>query len=360
MSSDNKVVNPKKKSTKPVSATQRNPRILIYTIATIAVLLIALAVPYFMWYQNPNKVVADGVLNAISSKSNKISGDVNFTNEKIKLTATIDSQTAPTSAMLSVKLALEDKEAKKTTNIVADGILDDNGDLYVKVDDSKQILAAITDAAVASLQSKQQAANASPEAIAGYRAMVTEIYKPISKSVDGQWIKIPANTVNPFSGQASSVQKCLSETLKLAADDNKVADEVTKIYKDHEFISVDDSLGSNGSDVGYKVTINQQKAKEFVSAVDNTEVGKKVNSCIKGMVPSDKKKNDITSLEAKDLSVELWINRWNHEIKRVKTVANNGDASFDIATDFNAHVNIESPKEVKTLQDVIDSLAGAK
>lgn len=349
-------------SVKAPKANRRKSRLITYVVVTVLVVLAAVAVPYFMWYQNPNKVVADGVLNALNSKTVKANGDITYSNDQYKITTAIDGQSNRISGMLNVKLALENKKTKTTINTVADGVLADNGDLYVKVNDSKDIFSAIGEAAISSLQaSPSQTGQASPEAIAGYRAMVSEIYKPISKQVDGQWIKIPANTVNPFSQQANNAQKCLTEAGKLAQNDSQALREVIDAYSQHEFIAIDDSLGSNGNEVGYKVKIDQQKAGDFATAFSKSKIGEKVESCVKSDSPlGGSNAKDSKKIAIEDPVIELWINRWNHEIKRVKSTANNNTASVDLKTDFNAGVSIEVPKDSKTLQDVIDGLAGVK
>lgn len=358
---DKSTVAQKAAPTKTIKPGRRKSKYIIYAAITIIVLLAALAVPYFMWYQNPHKVVADGVMNALSAKTVKADGNFKYSDSTMNLEATVDGESDRVSGLLNVKLAYENKVTKVSVNTDAEGVLASNGDLYVKIADSKGIISAITEAAIGSLQQKSQTADASPEAVAGYRALVTQIYQPLSKQVDNNWIKIPANTVNPFNNQANNTQQCLSEAGRLAQEDSQALKEVIDAYRTHEFLTIDNSLGSNGSQVGYKVKISQQKASEFAAVFGKSKIGKKITSCVEsGKALGGKEADNKKPVQLEDTTVELWINRWNHEISRIKSEANGGAASVDVNTDFNTGVKIEPPKESKTLQDIIDGLAGAR
>jgi hypothetical protein len=321
----------------PVPKQSKKKLIIGIIVAAIFVILAAGSVlAYTFWYQNPDKVVADGIMNAIKAKSLTYTGTLNANSDDMKLKLAIDGAAGGATGNVNVK-ATFDMESKPVT-LSGGGLIDKDGTLYFKVKNVGEIVAPYR----ATMPKESQ----------------TMLDQLIAK-VDDRWIKISADDMKEFSEESSKTQKCFTDTLNKFKDDKKATGEVADIYKKHKFLTIEQNLGSQGGSLGYSVKANKEAGKAFASDMKNTRIYKSMQDCDKDFKLDT---DDVTadSQKADESKVEVWVERWSHEITKIVVKDDKGPDTADMTLEprFNKPVNVTAPEKSVTLTDLKTEIEG--
>lgn len=329
---------------------------LIVAAAVIVAGLGGSVAAYNLWYQNPDKVLVDSVINMAKADTVKMGGSFKWQNDDIAVNMTPDFVAQDANGIFKAKVAIESKS--ENTKVLDGATVDANiayekdGTFYFKLDGLK----GIYDSAIDTLIDQQAA---SYRSMAGRamtdaekeraRTTIDSMYGTIVDKLDGQWIKADTES----NSENAKRQKCLATAYK-KFEDRAVVNEVSDAFKEHRFITVKERLGSKDGNLGYKLDLNQDTARDFLKSFRETSIGKELLKCDEDSLKLDDSSND----DLKDASLEVWVSRWSHELARVKFSGQNekaesGSFNGDITTSFNEPVEVSLPKDAKTLEEVL-------
>lgn len=302
--------------------------------AVIIVLCGGSALAYNFWYQNPDKVVTDGIINAIKAKSIKYTGSAVTTGDqpvKIEVSGRGDEKSHDLNAKVTFKY--EDKAVTLEGAL----LIDAKGDLYLKVRNIDTLINQYRDA-----QDNAQ-----------FKQLIDDV---VSK-VNDQWIKVNADDLKSFSETSSKSQKCFTEAVKKIESDKAVRSELADTYKKHKFIIIDDKLGSQNGSLGYKLHLDSDVAKVFTSDLRNTQFYKAMQDCDKDFKINE---NDLfkesKNSDKTETSVELWVSRFSHQITKLnieEDTPGKGKATIVFEPTFDTGIDaITTPEESTTIKQL--------
>lgn len=324
---------------------------LIALIALALLLLVgggAASAYYFAVFQKPENVLLDALNKASLAKA--VQSDTTVTLNKdlgsgavmkdIKFKAnSADNQTSLIDA--TVNMELQGKALSlggKTVIALADNAL------YFKINN-------VTDAINAIMES-QDAAGEIPTA-----------YLDIIAAIEDQWVKVTVDDIKKNSDTAGSELECTINVMKKQnADSNKA---VATLYKNNPFIVVKESLGVKNNQLGYKLNIDETKAKEFGKSLEETQAFKDMKACSpsEDVLPDDL--STVDSAITDNTAYTVWIDQWSHELKSIQFTGESGsgsdktkyDGTVNIAYDPNAKVEI--PTGVISFDEFMERLQEA-
>lgn len=311
---------------------------LIITLILAALVMLGLGLAYVYWYQNPNKVVSDAVVNALAADSLTYTGTVTTAGET-KMVVTLNGGAAMEGGSVNAKFAF-DVDGKKYT-LDGNGIIDEKSDLYVKVQNIDGL-------------------------VNNYRrAMPAEshgLFDKIIDKIDDKWIKISSEDVKSYSAELANIQKCTAELAKKMQTDKKIESELMDLYKKHPFVTIDKNLGAKNGSLGYVLSFNQDIAKEFAKEYKKSSLYDFMVKCDDSFAIKD---DDVLEQYKDEVStkanVELWVDRWTHQITKlsIKDESESGTTNIAFEPKFNRPVSIVTPSDsitIEQLQNDIQSL----
>jgi len=306
-------------------------------IAGAAALLIGGgALAYNFWYQNPNKVVADAIVNAITAKTVSATGtlEVEAANYTIKVEATGKNSLEANSNM-AVKVTYTADDVSYVVD--GEGVYSAEGDIYVKLNDAREL------------------ANSIEEQSNGDVSF--EVFDGVINKVDGKWIKIGKEDLGDVSEEYEKSQKCVADVSKQLEEDasfrKAVENETKDLYKEHPFIVVGDKLGSrtinDQGSLGYKLTGDEQAADDFFTGFGETQLGKKFIECNDEIDFSDivNASSDNEGENAGTTEAEIWVSRFGHTVTEINIKSEQDDTKGSVVLNpvFNKNEKVEVPTD---------------
>lgn len=337
----------KKKSKKPL---------LVGGIIAAAVVVLGggSALAYNMWYQNPDKVLADSLSNMVSRDN--LSGDGQLNIDMKDYQATVDVSNKMLNGQMSFVADASFDYEDMTVNLAGSAVYDKDGTVYIKVDKAAELLDTIIDAQLDELGG-DMTADEKTMAVGMMKAM----FEPIIKKVDGQWIKIVPKDIDK-DDDSSDDMKCVSETFNMFSEDEAARTELVDAYKEHKFMVAGEKLGSKDGNLGFTYTLDEKIADEFGKAVEQTKLGKKIASCDED---SSAAETDDATKDAEDeldqIKLEIWVNRWSHQLASLKlTAASTDDQKIDLnySPNYDQDIKIDVPTEATTLDELTKEMNG--
>lgn len=316
---------------------------LIIGVAAGALLLLGggAAAAYNYWYQNPQKVITDAVVNMFKAKSVIADGSfvIDYKGESSsdvgKLSISIEARADTSTSAADAKLAVEAGGNKYEFS--GSALYDSEANVYFKINDVQKTLDSFLDAE--NVDSSE----------------VPPSVNKIVEKVDGKWIRISADDLKEYSEDTSKQQECIADVYKKYESNKELQQQLGDAYRNNQFITIKEHLGSRDGALGYVIGGDEEKAQSFVKAVQETEVYKDIKDCDDSF---DFDADDITTEDADEdaeVRFELWVTRFGHQLKQVKVTAEDDDASgeFTINTRFNEDVAVDAPTDFISLKDLI-------
>lgn len=329
---------PQQPDTEPVNGMpalqpKRRPKWLVPAI--IAAVLVVLggsgALAYNFWYQNPQKVISDGLMHALQAKSLTYKATANMKADTGAFTIAVTgvSKDAASSADVSVDMTIDNKPYKINGSLV----IDNKSNIYVKV--------ANVDRLVADFE-MQFPANA--------RVIIGDFIK----KVNDQWIVISNDRIKTFSDAYAKMQKCSQAAVEKLQQDKSYSSEVTDLYKAHPFMKITKELGSKDGSLGYEVTEDAAAGKAFAEGLKNTKVYKMMHDCDNSFTID----NSDTSSSTNDAKVEIWVSRWSHEITKVTASQTKDGSTMSLVFEpvFNTGKSVTTPSNAKSVDELMQDL----
>lgn len=325
---------------KPAQAKSKKALVGGLVAAGLVVLLGGSAAAYNFWYQNPQKVVTDSIVNMLKSESATVDGTIEIkgvsdsSSSVDKITVTLDSKSTRSSGAINAKLVLH---AKDKTNYTINGsaLYDSDANLYFKVKDVEQLA----------------------KEYMGTTPGSSDYLDKLVEKVDNKWIRISASDYKDISQEASKTQECLSDAFKKFEKDKDSQAQIADAYRKNQFIVIKEELGSKDGNLGYRIGGDSTKGKAFAEELKNTDIYKQLKKCDDSFEINT---DDVTSSQKDDgkVGLEVWISQFGHELSQAKVTVKDDEvnASFVFDTKFNQLVTVKAPSEYVPLKDLIEDV----
>lgn len=347
-----------------------------FVIAGVVAGIIALiggggAYAYFGWYQNPDKVILDSLMNIGKTKQAGVIGSVAITNEAVNIS--VDLSTKGNEEISSLKADVKIKGgstgilAGQELTVTTDAVTVKEGDIYFRVSKLQKAIDSFVDSYVDSYADQYSSFGYAPTEAekAQMRNQAKSQFSGVVSKIDDQWIKVSADDLKKDQDSEST---CTTNLLEKVSKDRKLASEVLDVYRQHRFLTVKEKLASQDGSFGYLLDLDKAAAKEFVKGVEGTEFGKELIKCNSdAFKDSSDTMFDDSGEGVKNGRFELWVDQWSHRITRVVASGESPDSvtsevklSADFKFDYKVTVDdVKVPDGAKSIKEIQDDIQAA-
>lgn len=291
---------------RPPAPKSRRPLTVALAAVVVVILLGSGAAAYKLWYQNPERVVTTALVKLLQSESINsqtiITSDSELSTglfsvkmKKLELVGngSLASATGETDAKLLLELNGRDY------SVGAKARLADDKTIYFQLVDIKNLVTKLAD-----------------DFSGGAIELPADSIKQL-ESIQNKWVKVTAEDM----GEEAETINCLIDTAKRVSKDSKYGDEAKRFYMENKFLEIGDEVAAANGNLGYKVTINQAKFKQYSKASEGSMLAKEIKKCpgYDQVADSDAgdESPDLAGYETPTTSVTVWVSRFGHELKQV-------------------------------------------
>lgn len=318
------------------------------TLGVLAIVaIIAALLTYFLWWQNPEKMVTDAVSNAIVAKKAAVNGKIVANmKDSVKLELNVKANSASDKVKSNIDAKLTVKDIDKSFSFKGDVVVDGDGTVYVKIDNLKDSFSEIFELMVEEKAAKSGFA-LSKDQRKEYRDEMLSQLEPVLDKFNGKWMKISSDDLK------NDDYKCYTEALKKMRSDEGIRKEIAQLYRKNNFLDIKDTkLSDRNGGRGFEIKGNRDKFSKFAEQLKDSSVGKDMSKC---------KKIDNETGESSEggASLKLWASGFSHELKAIEFKGRDNDttieASLDI--DMNKASEVEIPLDSTNMKELLDSLS---
>jgi len=334
--------------TEPSSPSKfsKKKKLIIGLIVALLVVVIGggSAFAYVSWYQNPQKVLVDAVINMVTAKTSVYNSNltINVDDGSAKANLVIDAVAKQAKTTGSLDVDFKFVYSGNTYSLKSSGLYDDKGDIYVKASELKPIMAELY--------------NLFP-----MDQTISESVDKFIDKIDGQWIRISSDDTKAYSQEYSKTQKCINIAITEFEKNKSDIKLITDQYQKSPFIVIDKELGIKDGNFGYQLSTDFSASKDFIIGLKATKLYKDLVACDSNYDISD---NDIKSVKEPSTNnyativSTIWISVWGHQITKFETNVTgidefiNNSAIFTIEPIFNEKVEIVTPESSISLTEL--------
>ena len=316
--------------------------VVLGVIALIAIISAVLV--YFLWWQNPEKMVTDAVSNAIMAKKMTADGKVVVDMRgqgKIELNVKTATDSGKSKANIDAKLNI--KGVEKSIPLDGDMVLGDDGTIYVKINNFKDLYGTLLEIVMES----SSGGKASKTQIEAYRDQTLRKMSSEIDKMNNTWMKVSPDEIG-------SEYKCGIGALKKIQSDESVRKEVVQLYQKNSFFTIKDSkISDRNGGRGFELQgNNKSNSSKFEEEFKNSLVGKALSKCGK----SNGYDSNDESTPIDESSLKVWVDRSSHELKAVELKGNDKKASVEISFDINMNKSeeIKVPSSAESLKEFVE------
>lgn len=323
------------------------------------------AAAYFLWYQNPDKVVADAIGNLLTPASYKSTAKLAYSSKSGGVTLTVDTISAQTRAKGTAVLEgqLNDGADTRKLKLEADFAGETDAEkqkAFFRLKNVRQNVQAVIDTVI-----DQQAESyaefgqrLSPQQLKQAKEQMMAQFAPIIEKFDNRWIVFNSerDADDPYVKQ----QKCTSDVLRKLGEGGAMRDELFNTYGKHRFIVIKEQLGSKDGSVGYVLDLDMEKAEAFRKAVKQTAFTKAMDKCARdnGIEPDAGEPLKKEDNPFRYIRMELWIDQWSHRVTGVNVSLTKIPDMFEDDTKVSLNVAVDyvkvSDEEIKLPKGATD------
>jgi len=304
-------------------------KLWIILTSIFVVLVGSAAAAYQFWYQNPEKVVTDGVLHALQAKTTTYTGAVGVTSGDTKVTLNVNGvyDTGAQNLAADGTIIFQGKELQ----IKGSALIDRNSDLYVRFMDLDAVFGSLLP-------------DLPNEAQIGIDRIIAKI--------NGQWVKVEPTEVAAYNPMASRTQTCWANMVQQTENHASFIEEITASYKKNRFVTVSEQLGQKEGNLGYVLSVDQSKFNGFIGDIKNTQAYRTLHECDPAM------NLDEQTLAAfgngTTARTEVWVSMFSHQITNISTKVTRpgNEATVTLNPVFNQPVSVAAPEKAVTLKDL--------
>ena len=315
--------------------------IVLGVIALIAIISAVLV--YFLWWQNPEKMVTDAVSNAIMAKKMTADGKVVIDMRdqgKIELNVKTATESGKSKANIDAKLNI--KGVEKNIPLKGDVVLDSDGTIYVKINNFKDLYGTLLEIVMES----SSGGNLSRSQIETYRDQTLEKMGSEIDKMSDTWMKISPDEIG-------GEYKCGINALKKIQSDESARKELAQIYQKNSFFTIKDSkISDRNGGRGFELQgNNKSNSSKFEEEFKNSSVGKALSKCGKS---NSYKSSESSSIDT--ASLKVWVDRSSHELKALELKGDSKKVSVEISFDIsmNKSEEIKAPSDAESLKEFVE------
>lgn len=324
----------------------------------LALTSVGSALAYNLWYQNPDKVIIDSVINLVKAKSMVGDGEFTVKTDDASVSVKLDTKTADQNGYMTAKVSVDLKKQNFKIDVSGEAAYIDDA-VYLKVNDLEKSYRKVVDTYI-DMSADAAIEDVTTEMKDSVKDAVDEQFMPIINKIDNKWIKISSDDLKDVNKETDKTRECVADAVKKLQEDSKMSSELVTLYRDNKFVLVDEKLGSKDGSLGYSIDIDQAAAKSFGNGFAKTTIAKELTKCDDSFDFSTTEEIDNEDT-LKDVHAEVWIDRWSHQLTQVSVEGaskdDDGKFSFVYNTQVNKAVSVEAPKDFVTLKQLQDDLS---
>lgn len=338
---------------------------LIIGAVIAALLLISGVLAYQLWYQNSDKVMSDAIAHLMAEKQMKTTGTMTIDSPDVRMAIAMKANGSDKNSNVNADVTITPKtdEAKFMGEIKvnAEAVMAGGGDLYFKVKDLKPAVDKILDAGLQSQVDEYtaQGYEINDEDMATQKKAIEDMVMPIVNRVEDKWIKVSAADLKQ-DGDAE--QACFMDAVEKIRTDTAIRNEIVEVYKKNKFVIVDKELGVKNGSVGYQLKIDEKAGEAFGKAIETTAFANEMKKCDENIFKDSEGDRAAESMpDNTEVTAEVWITRWSHDISGFKMNLNNKDTStnamLDLALEPGKSDVVTVPSGATSIQELQDDIS---
>ena len=314
--------------------------IVLGVVALIAIISAVLV--YFLWWQNPEKMVTDAVSNAIMAKKMTADGKVVIDmRDQGKIELNVKTATDSGKSKANIDAKLDVKGVEKNIPLKGDVVLDSDGTIYVKINNFKDLYGTLLEIVMES----SSGGNLSRSQIETYRDQTLEKMGSEIDKMSDTWMKISPDEIG-------SEYKCGINALKKIQSYESARKEVAQLYRKNSFFTIKDSkISDRNGGRGFELQGDNSKLSKFNDEFKKSSAGKALSKCGKY---NSYKSSESSSIDKSSLKV--WVDRSSHELKALELKGDGKKASVEISFDINMNKSeeIKAPSDAESLKEFVE------
>ena len=349
------------------TATQpkkKRVRLIVGIISGVVALILVVTalLLYFLWWQNPQKMVTDAVANAITTKKAIVNGKVTVNagdNGRLELDIKTANDAPKSKTDIAARITVNgvSESVKVNAELVSDG----NGTLYIKAKGIKKAITSLVDAVIENqLRASNVAMDTSTEQQAdAYKKQIMTQLNPVLAKIDDKWLKI---SVSDFDEKAS---ECSAKVMSKLQKDDAMRNEIANLYAENSFLIIKDTKveernGARGFEIDVNSAESHDKARAFAEAMKDTQFGKELRKCDPGADFKTKRNSAKNSKEDNRGALRIWVDSFSHKLKAVEFKLDDHDQevtanlTLDIEQDKTEEITV--PSSAENLKDVMNEV----
>lgn len=310
--------------------------------AVVLISIVSAALVYFLWWQNPEKMVTDAMSSAIMSKKMTADGKVVVDMRdqgKIELNVKTATDSGKSKANIDAKLNI--KGVEKSIPLDGDMVLGDDGTIYVKINNFKDLYSSLLEVVMESSSGGKM----SRAQIEAYRDQTLKKLNSEINKMNGTWMKVSPDEIG-------DEYKCGIDALKKFQNDESARKELAQLYQKNSFFTIKDSkISDRNGGRGFELQGDNSKLSKFSDELKNSSAGKALGKCGKS---NSYKSSESSSIDT--ASLKVWVDRSSHELKALELKGDSKKASVEISFDIdvNKSEEIKIPSSAESLKEFIE------
>lgn len=292
-------------------------------VGVVVILIVVISLSIFAcmcWYNNPNKMMADGFAGLLSSTG--FNGDINLKNNSASTFMSVDfvrekdfgRSKIKVSRLSNGKSSVPNKEAK----IGLDLITNFNGSLYIKADDIDKITNTLSSSYIKKLSIEDTVDevnnNFNKDQL---KEKVENYFSRVANKLRGKWIKINYGMLsrNDVSRQ---VLQCIDDLNNKIRNDKSTSSILVKNFRKNQFILVDENqnISDKSGSKGLRIKFDKVKADNFMHSIRDLDIVNESSSCNKFFKLFESKKDRQKQEPSNNFTI--WVNRISHKITHIE------------------------------------------
>ncbi len=328
---------------------KRKQRIVISSVIAVFVTLFGGGWLAYALYQEPNNVVTSAIAQTFSSKSFLTTGVASYGSQtQVKFDTQFSHKDGYGG---SAEFSVGTTGDGENTKVIAEVTGKPSDDTYFRIKNLEAILDALL-GPYASLSKSNQL-------LATLFDTYKKTFQPIINGIDNKWVQYGTSEIRKFDEARAVAFECAQDVLWGVDDDTGQLLELGLMYQNNRVVIVKESLGIVDGNLVYVVGVDKKAFKQFNKAFKTSRLYKDLRSCSKDIDKVfDTFQNDITTSKT---SVQMWVDQWSHQLKRIYVENEEDEFSMDINFVFDKPVKITLPDEsisYSKVADEVDSLMG--
>lgn len=322
---------------------------------------------YFLYWQNPNVIIADAITRAFQSEKLETTGTMTMNSDDFDMTLTLASLTDGANESADITIGVAAEGFPSDLEFRLSGVYSQDGTLYVRAGGIEKfvnsLLSELISRQMTSIGASEQEMTVEDRAFieqyaAQVEAQIRQMIDPIIQKVDNQWLRVSEDTLR----DDNEVAACMLEVIDRMKTDASLQQELVAAYRRHNFLIIKHEAGTRDGSTGYEMALDGPELKSkldgFSAAMKDTELA----GLIRGCDVADDESDIETDAESVDDQVArklvIWVDQDARALTGLDLEIQNGDFGSVTKLKFNdrATQSVSVPTDAREADDVIKEI----